>query len=129
MDAAQCVLSAVQWIENAALWAQEHALIEAFVAELHAVRRALAHVPVAMIFDDHDITDDWNLSREWEEVAYGHDFSRRIIGNALLAYAINQAWGNRPEALDGVPRGACAVAPPRLLREHRSVRRDHRQPG
>ncbi|MFP5341204.1 MAG: alkaline phosphatase family protein, partial [Gammaproteobacteria bacterium] len=27
-------------------------------------------------------------------------FSRRIIGNALLAYAINQAWGNRPETLD-----------------------------
>jgi hypothetical protein len=38
-----------------------------------------------MIFDDHDITDDWNLSAQWEETAYGHPFSKRIIGNALLA--------------------------------------------
>lgn len=86
--------------EEAALWAKELPLIEAFVAELPAVRRALAHVPVAMIFDDHDITDDWNLSREWEEIAYGHPFSRRVIGNAIMAYAINQAWGNCPDAFD-----------------------------
>ena len=87
--------------EDAALYAREQQALEAFIADLPAVRRVLAHIPVAMIFDDHDITDDWNLSREWEEIAYGHPFSRRIIGNALLAYAINQAWGNRPEALGG----------------------------
>ncbi|WEN43007.1 hypothetical protein CKCBHOJB_02607 [Thauera sp. GDN1] len=86
--------------EDAALYARERRALEAFVADLPAVRRVLAHIPVAMIFDDHDVTDDWNLSREWEEIAYGHPFSRRIIGNALLAYAINQAWGNRPETLD-----------------------------
>lgn len=86
--------------DDARLYARERTAIEAFVAELPAVRRALAHVPVAMIFDDHDITDDWNLSREWEEIAYEHPFSRRVIGNALLAYAVNQAWGNRPEAFD-----------------------------
>lgn len=86
--------------EDAERYAAERRALEAFIADLPAVRRVLAHIPVAMIFDDHDITDDWNLSREWEEIAYGHDFSRRIIGNALLAYAINQAWGNRPEALD-----------------------------
>lgn len=84
--------------EEARLWDEEQRRVEAFVAELPALRRAFAHVPVAMIFDDHDITDDWNLSREWEEIAYGHPFSRRVIGNALLAYALNQAWGNRPEA-------------------------------
>ncbi|HRP67175.1 MAG TPA: alkaline phosphatase D family protein, partial [Thauera sp.] len=86
--------------EDAEHFATERQAIEAFVADLPAVRRVLAHIPVAMIFDDHDITDDWNLSREWEEIAYGHPFSHRIIGNALLAYAINQAWGNRPEVLD-----------------------------
>lgn len=86
--------------EEAALWNTERSRIEAFVADLPAVRRAFAHVPVAMIFDDHDITDDWNLSREWEEIAYGHPFSRRVIGNALLAYTLNQAWGNRPDAFD-----------------------------
>ena len=76
----------------------ERQAIAAFIADLPRVRRLLAHLPVAMIFDDHDITDDWNLSREWEEIAYGHPLSRRVIGNALLGYLLNQAWGNAPEA-------------------------------
>lgn len=57
----------------------------------------MAHLPCLMIFDDHDITDDWNLSAQWEETAYGHPFSRRIIGNALLGYLLCQAWGNDPD--------------------------------
>ena len=81
-----------------AQFAQERATLDAFIAALPAVRRLLAHLPVAMIFDDHDVTDDWNLSRAWEEVAYGHALSRRVIGNALIGYLIHQGWGNRPEA-------------------------------
>ncbi|MGV3499943.1 MAG: alkaline phosphatase family protein [Hydrogenophaga sp.] len=84
-------------------YAREARAIADFREGLAAARRALAHLPVAMVFDDHDITDDWNLSREWEDVAYGHPFSRRVIGNALLAYLLNQAWGNRPEAFE--PQG------------------------
>jgi hypothetical protein len=80
------------------LYRDERVAIEAFVAALPAVHRVFAHLPVAMIFDDHDITDDWNLSREWEEVAYGHPFSKRVIGNALFGYLLNQAWGNNPDA-------------------------------
>ena len=49
-----------------------------------------------MIFDDHDITDDWNLNRAWEDASYGHPFSKRIIGNALTAYLLCQGWGNQP---------------------------------
>ena len=79
---------------------EEASALKRFVADLGQVRRLMAHLPVAMIFDDHDVTDDWNLSREWEEVAYGHPFSRRVVGNAIIAYLINQAWGNRPEAVD-----------------------------
>ena len=84
-----------------ATYSRELLAIEEFVTGLPAVRRLFAHLPVAMIFDDHDITDDWNLSREWEEVAYGHPFSHRVIGNALIGYLLNQAWGNCPEAFDG----------------------------
>ena len=51
-----------------------------------------------MDYDGHDITDDWNLSAQWEETAYGHPFSKRIIGNALLAYMLCQGWGNQPDA-------------------------------
>lgn len=82
------------------LYAHECELIESFRAALPAVRRLFAHLPVAMIFDDHDVTDDWNLSREWEEIAYGHPFSRRVLGNAVVSYVINQGWGNRPDAFD-----------------------------
>lgn len=81
------------------LYAEELGTIEDFVAGLAKVQRALANVPVYMIFDDHDVTDDWNLTRGWEESAYGNPFSRRIIGNALIAYGICQAWGNTPNAL------------------------------
>ncbi|MBN0154438.1 alkaline phosphatase family protein, partial [Pseudomonas aeruginosa] len=69
----------------------------AFRDGLPGVARALAHISSLMIFDDHDITDDWNLSARWELTAYGHPFSRRIIGNALLAYLLCQGWGNDPQ--------------------------------
>lgn len=71
--------------------------IEDFRDGLGQVRRALAHIPCYMIFDDHDITDDWNLTRGWEQAAYGHPYSRRIIGNALIGYWLCQATGNAPE--------------------------------
>ncbi len=77
---------------------QEQVCIDAFVQGLGGVARVFAHLPCLMIFDDHDITDDWNLSAKWEETAYGHPFSKRIIGNALLAYLLCQGWGNNPDA-------------------------------
>ena len=72
-------------------------ILQDFVKGLPKVRRALAHIPAAMIFDDHDITDDWNLTAAWEQTAYNHPFSARIIGNALLGYLVCQGWGNAPE--------------------------------
>jgi hypothetical protein len=83
-------------------YALEQTRIEAFKAGLGGVGRAMAHLPCLMIFDDHDVTDDWNLSAQWEETAYGHPFSKRIIGNALLAYMLCQGWGNNPDAFAGV---------------------------
>ncbi|UVK99688.1 alkaline phosphatase D family protein [Pseudomonas sp. B21-048] len=79
-------------------YALEQTRIDAFKTGLGGVGRAMAHLPCLMIFDDHDITDDWNLSAQWEETAYGHPFSKRIIGNALLAYMLCQGWGNNPDA-------------------------------
>lgn len=77
---------------------REQLRIEAFAKGLGGVARVFAHLSCLMIFDDHDITDDWNLSAQWEETAYGHPFSKRIIGNALLAYMLCQGWGNNPDA-------------------------------
>ena len=76
---------------------KETAVIQSFIADLPKVSRALAHLPVYMIFDDHDITDDWNLTRGWEEAAYSNPFSKRIIGNTLIGYWLCQGWGNSPK--------------------------------
>lgn len=91
-------------------YALEQTRIDAFKAGLGNVARAMAHLPTLMIFDDHDITDDWNLSAQWEETAYGHPFSRRIIGNALLAYMLCQGWGNNPDAFGALLEKAGALS-------------------
>lgn len=82
-----------------AVYQAEQQAVLAFAAHLGQVRRVMAHLPVAMIFDDHDVTDDWNLTAAWEQAAYGHPLSKRIIGNALLGYLICQGWGNAPEQI------------------------------
>jgi len=81
---------------------KETVAISGFVDGLSAVQRMLAHIPCYMIFDDHDITDDWNLHRGWEEACYGHPFSKRIVGNALCAYLLCQGWGNDPHVLSSL---------------------------
>ncbi|MGB3125241.1 MAG: alkaline phosphatase D family protein [Pseudomonas sp.] len=83
--------------EALARYASEQVQIDPFRDGLPGVARVFAHLSTLMIFDDHDITDDWNLSAQWEHTAYGHPFSKRIIGNALLAYLLCQGWGNQPE--------------------------------
>lgn len=81
-------------------WHAECQHIEQFTLQLEAVARGLAHVPVAMIFDDHDVTDDWNLSADWEQTAYSNPLSKRMIGNAILGYLVCQGWGNCPERFE-----------------------------
>ncbi|MGY2684003.1 alkaline phosphatase D family protein [Pseudomonas tolaasii] len=83
--------------EEQARYAREQVQVERFRDGLPGVARVFAHLSTLMIFDDHDITDDWNLSAQWEQTAYGHPFSKRIIGNALLAYLLCQGWGNQPD--------------------------------
>lgn len=85
---------------------QELGVIENFVEGLPRIQRSLAAVPTYMIFDDHDVTDDWNLTRGWEESAYGHPFSRRIIGNALIGYLLCQGWGNAPRCFPDTLTGS-----------------------
>ena len=75
---------------------KETTVIQSFITDLPKVSRAMAHIPTYMIFDDHDVTDDWNLTRGWEEAAYNNPFSKRIIGNTLIGYWLCQGWGNAP---------------------------------
>ncbi|WP_449538182.1 hypothetical protein [Ferdinandcohnia sp. Marseille-Q9671] len=67
---------------------------------LTSVRRLLANIPTYMIFDDHDITDDWNISHDWKQNVFQSNLGRHIIANGLAAYWLFQGWGNDPEAFD-----------------------------
>src|SRR5207248_8985191 len=61
------------------------------------VRRALANISVYMVMDDHEITDDWNMTKSWETRVKRSKTGRRIVANGLAAYWIFQAWGNNPD--------------------------------
>ena len=91
-------------------YAREQIQIDQFRSGLPGVARVFAHLSTLMIFDDHDITDDWNLSAQWEQTAYGHPFSKRIIGNALLAYMLCQGWGNNPDAFAALVEKTLALS-------------------
>jgi len=60
------------------------------------VRRALANVPTYMIFDDHEITDDWYLNPTWRDRVLTNPLGKTIIRNGLVSYALFQGWGNDP---------------------------------
>jgi hypothetical protein len=84
--------------------------IEQFVHTLWKVRRALANIPTYMIFDDHDVSDDWNLNQAWCLRVLGRSLGRRVVQNALLAYAVFQAWGNTPEQFENGQSGEKLLA-------------------
>jgi hypothetical protein len=59
-----------------------------------SIRWLLSVVPSAMIFDDHDVHDDWNTSISWlEEMRAKSWWDRRITG-ALASYWVYQHLGN-----------------------------------
>ncbi|WP_017316024.1 metallophosphoesterase family protein [Mastigocladopsis repens] len=85
--------------------------LQDFQATLKDVRRALANIPTYMIFDDHEITDDWFLNVAWCDRTLNKPLGRRVLQNALLAYAVCQAWGNTPEQFEqGKPGDALLKA-------------------
>ena len=75
-----------------------------FKKGLTDVRRVLANIPTYMIFDDHEITDDWYRTKNWYTRTYSPNFNtgvnadnymaHAVIANGLLAYALFQGWGN-----------------------------------
>ncbi len=59
-----------------------------------AVRWILSTVPSTMIFDDHDVRDDWNTSWAWRaEIEQTSWWQERIIA-ALASYWVYQHIGN-----------------------------------
>jgi murein DD-endopeptidase MepM/ murein hydrolase activator NlpD len=67
---------------------------------VRACRRVMANCATYFVFDDHDVTDDWNLDKLWRDTTKGNPTGRQIISNALLAYLFFQGWGNDPDMFD-----------------------------
>lgn len=68
-----------------------------FKSALKAVRRALANVPSYMMFDDHEVTDDWYIFLDWSERVLALPLGHHVLQNGIAAYAVFQGWGNTPE--------------------------------
>jgi hypothetical protein len=71
--------------------------LQSFAGGLTDVRRVLANVPSYMICDDHEVTDDWNMTLDICVGMYGNPLGRRVIKNGIVAYSLCQHWGNVPE--------------------------------
>ena len=64
------------------------------------MRWLLSVVPTAMIFDDHDVHDDWNTSAAWRRDYQAKPWWRDRITGAYMSYWIYQHLGNlSPEDL------------------------------
>jgi hypothetical protein len=85
------------------------------------IRWLLSTVPTTMIFDDHDVNDDWNISEAWvHQMRTTPWWEERIIG-AFMSYWVYQHLGNlSPRELEEdslFQKVRVAENPTRTLRE------------
>ena len=65
------------------------------------IRWLFSNVRTAMIWDDHDVHDDWNISRDWVREMREKDWWDGRIAGAGMSYWIYQHLGNLgPEHLE-----------------------------
>ena len=67
-----------------------------FALTVPKVARVLANCATYMIFDDHEVTDDWYISAPWRSRVLTSPLGRSVIRNGLMAYCVFQAPGNDP---------------------------------
>ena len=81
------------------------------------IRWLLSTMPTSMIFDDHDVRDDWNTSGAWRRDMQRTSWWEERITGALASYWIYQHLGNlSPAGLAADPtyravQGAADAAP------------------
>ncbi len=64
------------------------------------IRWVLSTLPSAMVFDDHDVHDDWNTSAVWRRTMQATSWWQDRIEGGLMSYWIYQHLGNlSPAAL------------------------------
>ena len=62
------------------------------------IRWLMSTVPTAMIFDDHDVRDDWNTSAAWRDEMRATPWWQDRIRAGLASYWVFQHLGNLPPA-------------------------------
>ncbi|NDZ98900.1 alkaline phosphatase family protein, partial [Streptomyces sp. SID10116] len=76
------------------------------------VRWLLSTVPSSMVFDDHDVIDDWNTSAAWVAEMRATPWWRERILSGLMSYWVHQHLGNLPPdelARDKLYASVCAA--------------------
>ncbi|MGI8536097.1 MAG: alkaline phosphatase D family protein [Mycobacteriales bacterium] len=64
------------------------------------IRWVLSTLPSAMVFDDHDVHDDWNTSAVWRQTMQATSWWQDRIEGGLMSYWLYQHLGNlSPAAL------------------------------
>jgi hypothetical protein len=58
------------------------------------IRWVLSTLPTAMIFDDHDIRDDWNTSWSWRRDIRATTWWQERVVSGLASYWVHQHLGN-----------------------------------
>jgi hypothetical protein len=96
--------------QTARHWDRQVRQLQRFIDRLGCVRRALANIPLYTIFDDHEVSDDWNLNQAWCLRVLGKPLGRHVVQNALLAYAVFQGWGNTPDRFEVSTSGGKLLA-------------------
>ncbi|MFL4950745.1 alkaline phosphatase D family protein [Streptomyces sp. MMS24-I31] len=77
------------------------------------VRWLLSTVPSCMIFDDHDVVDDWNTSAAWLADMRATDWWQERLLSGLMSYWVHQHLGNlSPAELAADPVYAAVRAAP-----------------
>jgi hypothetical protein len=89
--------------------------VATYKSSVTRIRRALANIPTYMICDDHEVTDDWNMTRNFCAGVYGSALGRRVMQNGLVAYSLCQGWGNTPEQFEGSAPGPAGLKLLQLL--------------
>ncbi|MEU7927784.1 alkaline phosphatase D family protein [Micromonospora sp. NPDC049107] len=75
------------------------------------IRWLLSTVPSVMIFDDHEIIDDWNTSASWRAEMREQPWWAERIGSGLASYWVYQHLGNlAPDEIAADPVYAKVVA-------------------
>ena len=73
---------------------EEYARLYREAWEQPTLRWLLSTIPTAMIFDDHDVHDDWNTSQAWRARMRSQSWWPDRIAGALETYWIYQHLGN-----------------------------------